>query len=337
MKRNFKKANEISKEICKKIKSISPLSKSDIDLYYKFFQKDRYTYGNGWSYVTQAMNRIGRSGLGYKVYDGKNLISFVVYPNLEYPKKVSIYFIRPMGENPLKTIVEIEKKLRGLKIIYPIYVKKIFNDQKELLMKEGYKNISFLPWHSEIIAEDDTYPELIIDPVVTLRELENKSRNHSLRQSFRDAETMAKRNKIEIKSEGFEKYAYKITQQFFKFIQSKKGKDLNISTSHDYYNMIYNNPNRPNLIKELVYVDGKPLGYYVIEETSNKKYSNLYALIILRNVQKRLSDYTMFHLIRNLNTKYLNMGGSEDEGLDNYKRKFQPVKEIKMHWVVKKY
>lgn len=281
------------------------------------------------------MNSIGKNGLGFKYFDNNNLLCIAAYPRVGKTDEFAFYFLRPMGAHPTDKIIELSDQIRTLGIDLPIYVKKIFKDQRDLLLKSGFQKIETFPWHRACIAEDDTYPEIVIEPKTTVEELKKKSKNHSLWHSFRNAQKLKRGHEVQITGKDFDKHAMNIAKAFFAQVDRKRTDKKYLSTELDYYNMIYKNPDREGLTKMLVYVDNKPLGFYVTEETKDKQYTNIYAHIILRHKMKRLSDYVLFDIIQNAKTPFINMGGSEDKGLDKFKRKFVPVEEISMHWAAR--
>lgn len=104
-----------------------------------------------------------------------------------------------------------------------------------------------------------------------------------------------------------------------------------LSTEENYYNMIFNNPS-PNLNRKVIYVDGNPVGFY-LTEIGKDGITNFYATINLRKRINYLSDFAIIRVISETQTRFLNLGGSENKEMHNFKQKFKPVKENKMHWV----
>jgi hypothetical protein len=326
---SLKKANLLIKEIASENSFFSPITLSDLPLFNKFFKKEPHTYGNSWTYVTQGMYGLGANNLGYKYYDGKNLAAVAVYPKIDQPEINVFYWVRPMGPKILDIISLSAKNLLKKKGI-PTYVKKIFKKQYQYLLKKGFKSTKSFPWHSTCPSEDDTYPELIFDVQKTLSLLSAPPRTSNIRKSYRKAVSIEKKNKVVINDVNFNRKAWKITKSFFssEFIKKKK---TNVSNEYDYYNPIFNNNQRKSLIKNIFYVNDVPLGYYIAEK-QNRLYTSIYALIVLRDKIQYLTDYALFTLLKNCPTKYINIGGSEDEGIHNFKKKFKPSFQIEMCW-----
>ncbi|MBI3366120.1 hypothetical protein HY041_00635 [Candidatus Roizmanbacteria bacterium] len=327
--KNLSKANKLIEDIAKKDKRITPITPKDLPLFQKFFKKEPHTYGNSWTYVTQGMYGIGPHGLGYKYYDGKNLSAVAIYPKIEQPDIHCFYWVRPMGQGILDVIDIYAKNLLKIQSI-PTYVKKIFKNQFDYLCKKGFKDTSKFPWHTSCPSEDDTYSEQIYEVKKTLLLLSSPPRTSNIRKSYRKSMHIEKDKKIIITDNSFEEVARKVTKDFFnsEYIKNKK---VNVSDENDYYNPIFANKKNNALIKKFFYINNIPLAYF-IGERQKKDYTSIYVLISLRDRIQYLSDYVYFKLLEISQTKYLNLGGSEDEGIHKFKKKFKPVRSNKMYW-----
>ena len=323
--KNLSAANKLMIKIAETNKHLTPVTPDDLPLFQKFFQKEPHTYGNSWTYVTQGVYGIGPQNLGYKYYDGKNLSMVCVYPKIEQPKINVFYWIRPMGPNILDKILDISKEnLSDYKL--PTYVKKIFKNQFDYLKKGGFTDTKNFPWHTLSHTEDDSIPEQIFDVKKSLDVILTSPRS-SLKRVLVNKDKLKANNLITFKKDGFKSISWKLADEFFK----RNKKITNISNKFDYYNMIFTNQNRLNLSRYIVYVNNLPFGFYVVEK-QNKEYSGFYALIVLREKFKFLADYIWLNIFTNLNTKYLNAGGSEDKFIHEFKQKFHPVNSNNMFW-----
>lgn len=327
--KNLTVANQLIQQIAAEDQRITPITPDDFNLFQHFFTQEPHTYGNSWTYVTQGLYGIGKNNLGYKFYDGKNLSAVCVYPKIENPNIYVFYWIRPMGKTIINIISNFAQSLL-IKNLLPTYTKKIFKNQHDLLLKNGFSDVKFFPWHSACPSEDDTYPEQIYDVKYTLNLLEKPPRTSNIRKSYRKSKLIEKNHHVKIHQKNFNANAWKLTQDFFNsdYIQTKK---INVSSKFDYYNPIFNNPIRSSLEKKVVYIDNVPLGYYIAEK-QNEDYSSIYALIILRDKIQYLSDFLIFNCLENCKTNYLNIGGSEESGIHKFKLKFKPTKEVKTYW-----
>lgn len=333
MKKNLSHANRIMHDLCKKDKRFTPITNKDYDLFNSYFQKEKHTYGNSWTYITQGVYGIGPQNLGYKFYDGKNIAVVCVYPKMENPEINVFYWIRPMGDSVLDKIGDYSQSLLNNIGIYT-YVKKIFYSQFEYLKKNGFKDISYFPWHSACPSEDDTYSEQIFDVKETIKKIKALQNKKYLKKMLLRSSRQQEEYNIQLRDDDFSKNAWNIANEFFHSKNTRR-KKINLSCEDDYYNMIFEKEKRNNLYKKIIFSNNQPLGFFVIEKQDNT-YSSFYALLILRDRIKILPDYIWIYIFNHLETPFFNAGGSEDEGIHKFKRKFFPVKEQKMYWATNK-
>lgn len=329
MSRDLSKANQILSKLASQNPNITPVTIDDSELFQSFFDKEPHTYGNSWTYVTQGVYGTGPNNLGYKYYDGKNLSMITVYPKIEQPDIHAMYWIRPMGPTITDKIASIAKKVKE-KYKSPTYAKKLFKNQYDQLISQGFSDIINFPWHSSCTAEDDTYPEQIFNIKETLSRLNSEPRKSSFREMYRRAQRLEKNNQIQISQNQFQIVAPKIAKSFFE-MDTITNSNKNFSHKEDYFNPIQNNPKRKSLIQKIVHINNKPLAFYILEKQTSE-YSSLYAQLIIREKIKNLADYLFFHIFNTTNTKFLNLGGSEDDGIRQFKEKYKPSKYQQMYW-----
>ena len=281
--KNLSAANKLMIKIAETNKHLTPVTPDDLPLFQKFFQKEPHTYGNSWTYVTQGVYGIGPQNLGYKYYDGKNLSMVCVYPKIEQPKINVFYWIRPMGPNILDKILDISKEnLSDYKL--PTYAKKIFKNQFDYLKKGGFTDTKNFPWHTLSPSEDDSHAEQIYDVNKTMRQLSIRSNTSSLKRLYNKIPKITEKYSISITDNNFQSKSWFVSRKFFhsEYIRSNK---KNLSDEFDYYNMIFFNHRRKNLVRKIVLSNNLPVGFYVIEK-QNELYSSIYALITLRDKLK---------------------------------------------------
>lgn len=339
------KANTLMAELAQLLPHVTPVIIDDIPLFQRFFalerEHGRENHGLGYSYLIQAMNRIGPLGgpqLGYKYHDRDVLIPIVVYPRMGSLENLAVYFILPMSDDAnfgiqgLDQVINMTKQIREAGYKEPIYVKKVFTEQADYLRERGFQHISVLPWHSSAHSEDDTYPELIYNCQETLDLAQTSARQTRINREYRYLKNLQERLQVETSSERFNEAAWSVTTSFFESIRNKK--KTNLSDPADYYNMIFNNPEREGLVREAVYVSGEPVAFYIMETQPGSEVTNYYAALALRNEYNYLGAINFFRMFESTEAQYGNLGGSEDIGLHRFKEKFKPVSERKMHWVV---
>lgn len=331
MKLDLYSANKLIKKLAGKDKNLSPVKLDDYKLFKQFLDKEPHTYGNSWTYITQGVYGIGDQNLGYKYYDGKNVAIIAPYPKIEQQEVLAFYWVRPMGDEIVQVIDNYSKMLL-LEHGVPTYVKKIFKRQRDEFLKRGFEEAKNYPWHTLSHSEDDTFPEQIYETVTTLKLARDFGRKKQLRKSYLNAQKLEKERKVEFSDHGFQEVAWNIANCFFQRT-IKKDDESNLSTEFDYYNMIFNNHIRDSLVRKVVYVDGEPLGFYVYEIVGD--YTNIYALIVLRDRLQDLVDSTFINIFKTAKTKYINVGGSEEKGMYKFKKKYHPIREQQMYWVTR--
>lgn len=318
-----KQPNTLLKEIASKNKFITPITPKDFTLFESFFANERPTYGNSWTYITQGMHGIGKNNLGYKYYDGKNLAAISIHQKIEQPEIFAFYWVRPMGPTVLDKITEISKQLNGAYKL-PIYVKKIFKDQHDQLIEKGFQEVDKFPWHSTAPAEDDTYPEVIID---TRKIFLNKSRN--LSNASKKYKSLASLLECkEVITDNDHDMAWRVVENFFK--QSLPNLTNNISNKNDYYNIVFDRTNSHHKTY-LLLQQGNPIAVFDSHESLN--FISSYAALALRMQIKNLNDFIVFSLSNKYQGKFINLGGSETQGLHEFKTKFVVSELLQMYWV----
>jgi hypothetical protein len=327
---NLKAANRIIEQIAKNNKYISPISIDDYDLFRSFFDKQAHSYGNSWVYITQRMYGVGLNNLGYKFYDGNNLSAICVYPKIEEPEVNAFYWVRPMGKNIVDKIGKFSKLLLS-KYQMPVYIAKLFKDNYDSLLYQGFKDVSEYPWAKVSPAEDDTYPEIIIDIEKTL---DYKSVKRNLRLALKKYKKSYKTIYVEGVNNGAGRdRAWEVAGKFFK--QKLISLEHNLSNKYDYHNIIYNKIKKNNHLF-IIKNEEEDLGMFNVSIIDNN-YACSYASLALREKIPSLGDFSVINIcdfLKNKGVKYLNVGGSELEGLDKFKRKFVTYKTNKMYWAV---
>ncbi len=97
--------------------------------------------------------------------------------------------------------------------------------------------------------------------------------------------------------------------------------------------MIYfDKSGRQNIEKRILLVNDQPVGFYAILRDLKFDVANIYSYITLREHYKYLTDLLKLHVLETEKTKYINVGGSEDIGIYNFKQKYMPVNENIMLW-----
>jgi len=325
----LEKANTILAEIAEKNENITPIKLADYALFEDFFSREvESTYGNSWIYVTQGTFGIGPELLGYKYYDGQNLCVLSIAPKIEQPETMMLYWIRPMGQKILSVISSLSEDIKK-KYRVSSYVKKLFPEQQQFLLKHGFRSAEEFPWHSSAHSEDDTFPELIFDREKTLRSIKDASRSSSLGRIRRGLLKVESENELKVHDFDIEQQAWSVVKEYF-LEHQKLGRKINISTPFDYFNMIFHSA-QADIVRKVLFLNGKPVGFYLIERRPRLNTANVYCCLALKQDQKYLMDFLKQVIFNEETAKYINCGGSEDAGMDCFKYKYKPIISSRMY------
>mgnify|MGYP001557905263 CR=1 FL=1 len=351
---------------------IQPLEEKDIlninkykDGSFGFSYLGIMLYANGSN--EKSKSTIYPKGLIY--FDGDNIFGIGYFKKNLQKKSGHFHIIAPRGKDWLRAVENFIKKLRE-STQFPrtsIYIRHLHKSQYEKMISIGYKPISVDPWHPVAPSEDETFNNRfikikdIIDHdqsghIIVKRLATNDSRN------FRRKAVMAYnrflnflvRNELEYQIEIYnpdnhKELARKMVIEHFKTLGNAIG-----STPQDYFNLIDYMPKKldGDFIKYIGFLTGQgkriPISLFMGEKI-DKDTVALYATFALRNepsVKERfdsigysaISQYTyisIFDLLRKRGYKYVDLGGSEVEDLNDFKRQLG-ASEIMTYWAVKK-
>lgn len=139
---------------------LQPIVWDDYEVYQTFFRAAPGTavYANSWTYITQACRGLG---LGWKYLDGDRLFSVGLH-------RGHYVVVNPLGvvDDRLEAVLSTVHAFSGK----PVFIKKASPAHAAAL--EGMGCIPARPgsytWDDAAYADDDTYPELIVDLEVSL-------------------------------------------------------------------------------------------------------------------------------------------------------------------------
>jgi hypothetical protein len=324
---------------------LTPITEQDIPLFRRFFSAERRLacYGNSWTYITQACRGLG---LGYKFFDGQTLLALGM-------ERGHFVVVRPLGKLGHSTAAFFKTLFKASN--KPVYIKKLFADQViELQSLATFQRSEDYPWGPQSFADDDTFPEMVIDLDVTLR--------HDLTGSkwfdyFRERQllrnTIPRKRAIQYRKEfrrrvryfqrsgkmcSLQKLHTKNKQDVWEFIQQyfTPNRKLNALA---YRNMLQRSIEDadPNYYYYVAYVDNsvRPKGFFLLERLDGQSVGS-YAKIVDRD-QSGLSEYLTFQVLLQLRRegiRFVNTGGSERIGLHQFKKKYTPVEERSMTMLV---
>jgi hypothetical protein len=338
---------------------LSPITQRDIPLYREFFAREQQVacYGNSWAYITQACRGFG---LGLKYHTREVLLSIGQH-------RGHYVVVRPLGviDGHFMTLLAALHKESGK----PVFIKKLFPDQVARLRQfgsfheagrydtqTGKVSAGQYPWGPVAFADDDTYPELILDINVT--------RQHWLRpgdwflefQKARNDSTLPRSTAIV--REHYRKFRRNV-HQFLRlgigchlkayqtnganavrqFLSRYFGEArlTNVEAYETMLTSVYTVFQDESPFCFLAYVDGitLPVGFFHGERLDTKSVGS-YARVIFR-CYPGFPEYLSVHIMSQLSQAgiaLLNLGGSETEGLHVFKQKHAPIEERYMQMLV---
>lgn len=294
-------------------------------------------YADTWTYLTQATNgwAMDTNRCGYFIQKGE---SFCIGGLFRRPrdKKLAIHLVNPMGDGRAGLVRTFCQRVAGK---YPVYVKRSDEELYEELSTSG--DFCWKPefaWHDDAPEEDDTFPEVELDVNASLALFAAGRANPVLAQlaRFRNRVKGMEVTWLPV-SHVREADARQVVAEFFRH---KEEKHIDISQPTDYENMICHprpRARQKTLIREVCYIDGAVAAFLVMERIGDTDVVGLYCSIALYQKFPCLSEFVIQRALEQAKAhgyRYLNLGGSESEGLHRFKMKFQPAHTEKRHWLV---
>jgi hypothetical protein len=297
-------------------------------------------YADTWTYLTQAANGYSL-GLHTTGYVTSRWQSYCVVGLFRRPLtgELAVHLINPLGERRFELVLDVCEKVRNSEKIL-VYVKKADTDLLAMLERvRGFGWSEHLAWHAMAPKEDDTCPELILD---ISRSLELFERGRLNQAGDKYARFTKKARDFEIvwlpviaKRHGD---ARRVIQQFF----SHKERDhIDISEPSDYENMVVApspTPRSNGLIREICYIDRDPCALLIMEGIGTSNTVGLYCNLAVYQEKKYqyVSEFVIHHALTvsfENGFRYMNLGGSESQGLHIFKQKFTPIERLERRWI----
>lgn len=326
---------------------LQPITWEDYDIYQSFFRAAPGTavYANSWTYITQACRGLG---LGWKYLDGDRLFSIGRH-NGHY------VLVNPLGclDERLAGLLHRLHAASGK----PVFIKKASDTPAAALEKIGVR--PSVPggdiWEAGAHADDDTYPELIVSPEISL--------GHSEKPSDWLRRYRAAAGGIGIADEDAIRTGFR---QFRRYV--RRADESNVGCSVVEYRSHaagvlkrwvegYFGPARPAapraydaLLEGLRRGVGHRSGFCFVVKTAgapgivgmvfgerlDSGSAAIYARLIHR-AHSGLPEYAMAQVLAHLQSEGIqrvNLGGSETEGLHKFKLKLAPVEQRRLPLLV---
>lgn len=321
-----------------------------------------FHYANSWFYLTQAVNSVNKlkeKSLGLKYYNKQDnclmAIGIFLRKSLTTPASSQAHFHivnpTPLDDNLHLRVDELTQKLYNLSKT-PVYIKKLdwilYSQLKDkpnyykILLKEDISDpktndLSWrrfidwkYAWHEQAPMEDDTWPEIILNIKEALKFL-HESKSNAINRQINKIKKKFKDRGLRYENVSFSNMekAKIVVEEFFKKQQENH---IDISEPADYYNMIETSPTGhidKQYIQRIYFAGEEPAALLCTERIGTSNCHGLYSNLSLYQDPERtgLSEYIIKEALEHLRqleppVKYLNMGGSEGQGLNSFKKKF---------------
>jgi len=292
-------------------------------------------YSASWMYISQAINGhyLELNRWGYYYHTGNGLIPFGLFIR-QHDMRLCCHIISQLSDLSAQKLLS---EYIAIKFNIPVYIRKLdYKSYIELLEDSKYIDANLEPWHLAAPLEDDTFPEIIVDIKKALDTIAG-SRYTDAQNKYRRFVKKNRTRSIEWldinKDNSF--YAISLVHEFF---SSHKDRLKQISIPSDYYNIIdsnkYNNPT----IRKLLLIDSVPSAFLALERIGGSDTVGLYCNIALHDTYPYISEFILeqcFRDARQIGATYINLGGSETKGLDQFKKKCCfGYKENPRYWAI---
>ncbi|MBD3305389.1 hypothetical protein GF348_03370 [candidate division KSB3 bacterium] len=322
-------------------------------------------YANGRN--RKSCNKKYPCGLVYS--DGDNIFSMALFRKQTEPEgNYHLHIISPNGQESIEKAIEIANFIQRVDVFSKsyVYLRHLSEAQYYQALKIGASDILSAPWHPDAHSEDETFNHRIIKIsdlielsgenifVKTLHDGGSKGFRSKARLAYNRFLNFLHRNDLTLTFENFcssthEDQAKELVIRHFSMLSNSIG-----STPEDYFNLIEKFPNVSNneFIGLIGYLSGKNCSYLPVALFLGEKIKGdtigLYATFSLRDPQILPNDihhqgYTaisqfiylnVMKIIKKIGFEYVDLGGSEIERLNTFKRQLG-AKEMKTYWAVK--
>jgi hypothetical protein len=314
----------------------------DYLLFKKYFLKDgSFTYGNSWSFINQASRN-----LRYKLLTGNMLLTIGFWKN-------HFVIIRPLGQitddfiDIIKKLKSISKKPVFLKKIHPNQVSKIVNLDRRFIINSRE---SHYPWDNNSFADDDTFPELILDIKLNLnislfpnqwyenfkKKAGYKANKKKVIKRYKDFRRRINNYKKRDNTVfDIKEYCIDDKEKVIIFFESYFGSDKkeNVTAHTSIINSII--LHRESFFNFVIYMENKIVGFVSFERINDITCGRYVRLIDSCCIGfSEFIDLELLRILYKCKYHFLNIGGSETFKLHQYKIKNNPVNKINMKMLI---
>lgn len=310
---------------------------------------------------------------GLLYYDNENIFGIGFFKKEAKQENGHLHIVAPRGTSWLKAVDNFIKHVRNLPQIpsMPIYIRHLNNIQYKELLASGYLDVENNPWHPTAPREDETYSHRFIklkdmieydknDKLVikVLQGEQSKNFRKKARSAYLRFENFLTRNKLKLDIQLVDRKnqndAENILKSCFAILNSTKD-EVVLSTVEDYLNIVRtilpNNKNDRIFFTYIGYLKNNhlniPIMVFAGEKIDDKTVA-LYATFSLRDknilpvtIESKgftaISQYCylrMFDILYKYGIQFVDLGGSEVEDLDIFKRQLG-AHEKETFWVIR--
>ena len=320
-------------------------------------------YGNGFN--LRGPSRLCRGGLLY--HDGENLFSCGIFrKHLDSPRW-HVMINAPRGKTWFTAVQRLIATVEALgnNTLGETYIRHLTAEQHEIMMAHGYRRIDVSPWDPEAPSEDETHNHklIVLDDIIAIDDEDtlaikklqgegSRSFRAKARLSFNRFENFLRRNQLSLEIENYttktRTTAENLVRRHFRLLKNPVG-----STPEDYLGLIGYDPAHggDQCFAKLGFLCGQgrrlPILFYMGEKTASDTLA-LYATfasrdtcLLTENIDPQgftaISQYvylTLFGSLYREGIRRVNLGGSETEDLNKFKRQLGASCEMS-YWVVR--
>lgn len=324
-------------------------------------------YANGYNFKGQS----SKYPQGLLYYDGDNVFGLGFFRKTLDAKKGHLHIIAPRGKTWTTAVYNFINQVRHISDIpkTSIYIRHLSEANYKELIDSGYNYAPAQadPWHLTAHSEDETYNHRLIQldhiigyndegtlEIKTLQGDESKDFRRKAKLAYNRFTNFLDRNKLEFSLEPYDPYKQKeeaknLVRTHFRSLKNAVG-----STPEDYFNLVYKVPpseqERKEFFAYLGYLRNEneriPITLFIGEKINFNTVA-MYATFSLRDEKilpekcdttgfTAISQYAylrVFDRLYKAGIDYVDLGGSEVEDLDRFKRQLG-AKEVPTYWLV---
>lgn len=263
------------------------------------------------------------------------ILPFNIFPHPENSEVIALHIYRPAGKDISEGIKTLAAMVRDADVAEPgderlDFILRRFRHEQIAIIRDELGHIDNEPWFGSAPYEDDTLENVVFDAQKLVRDIDTPQFRtvRLVRNRFRN-QLERRPGEIELVWEDYQQSKHEdaaraVIDEFFKFDDEKKRR---ISDPEHYYNLLGENlRSDEHFIRQIGMINGQAVAWIVLERIDDSDVWAMPVNMALHHQFRGLSEETVFRaasLIEKLGDQWIDMGGSENLELFNFKRKFQ--------------